>query len=78
MRPDMDIHSQLQARESRRLAAETRMLERLETREEQAEDQIGQLMRDGKLICYVCPRPNLYREGTRSELVAYLIRNRYA
>ena len=51
---------------------------RFAKREGEAEDQIGALIRDGKTVYYVWPAGGRYREGTRSELVSYLIRNQYA
>lgn len=70
----MSIEQQLNARESRRLAAEDRYLERIERREAAAEKMIGELS-SGKL--YVWPAGGRYREGTRSELISYLVRNRH-
>ena len=63
------------ARLSRRFAAEDRYLARLAQREELADRMIGELVY-GKL--YVYPVGGKYREGTRSELIAFLIRNNYA
>jgi hypothetical protein len=51
---------------------------RLAKREEEAEEQIGELTRDGKTVFYVWPTGGKYREGSRVELVSYLIRNKYA
>ena len=64
-----------QARLSRRLASEDRYLERLSKREELADRMIGELV-SGKL--YVYPVGGKYREGTRAELIAFLLRNGYA
>jgi hypothetical protein len=64
-----------QARLSRRLASEDRYLARLTKREELADRMIGELV-SGKL--YVFPVGGKYREGTRAELIAFLLRNRYA
>jgi hypothetical protein len=64
-----------QARLSRRFASEDRYLARLEKREAIADQMIGEL-NSGKL--YVYPVGGKYREGTRSELIAFLIRNNYA
>lgn len=64
-----------QARLSRRLASEDRYLERLSKREELADRMIGELV-SGKL--YVYPVGGKYREGTRAELISFLIRNNYA
>ena len=51
---------------------------RLAAREEAAEEQIGTLTRDGQPVLYAWPAGGLYREGSRHELVNYLIRNHYA
>lgn len=71
----MNTYQQLEARQSRRMAAEDRFLARIEKREAAAEQMIGELS-SGK--CYIWPVGGKYREGTRSELVSFLIRNRYA
>lgn len=64
-----------QARLNRRFASEDRYLARLSKREEMADRMIGELV-SGKL--YVYPVGGKYREGTRSELIAFLLRNGYA
>ncbi len=65
----------LDAKLARRCAAENRYLARLERREAAADRMVGELI-SGKL--YVYPVGGKYREGTRSELIAFLIRNNYA
>ena len=73
----------LDTKELRRLRAEDRMLDKLEKRELAAEPLIGQLCREGVTIYYVNIRntggklTGKTKEGTHSELVAYLIRNNY-
>ncbi|WP_368929292.1 hypothetical protein [Alcaligenes faecalis] len=74
----MDIHRQLEASQKRRMASEARMLDRLERRETAADKQIGELMREGKTVYYVWPQGGRYREGTRTELIGFLLRNNYA
>ncbi len=64
-----------QARLNRRFASEDRYLARLSKREELADRMIGELV-SGKL--YVYPVGGKYREGTRAELIAFLLRNGYA
>lgn len=64
-----------QARLNRRFASEDRYLARLSKREEMADRMIGELV-SGKL--YVYPVGGKYREGTRAELIAFLLRNGYA
>lgn len=74
----MNIYQQLEANQSRRIAAENRYLDRMEKREAEAQKMIGTLIRDGKEVFYVWPGDRKYREGTEYELIAYLIRNNYA
>lgn len=71
----MNTDTQLNATQARRLAAQDRYLTRLEKREAAAEKMIGELS-SGK--CYVFPVGGKYREGSRAELVSYLIRRGYA
>lgn len=71
----MNIDQILEARQSRRMASDARYLARMEKREAAAEQMIGELS-SGK--CYVFPVGGKYREGSRLELVQFLIRNRYA
>jgi hypothetical protein len=75
---DREAQRHLDARYSRRMAAEDRALGRLEKREAAAEKMIGELVRDGKEVCYVYPPGGKYREGSRADLIAFLIRNNYA
>jgi hypothetical protein len=71
----MNIDQQLNATQARRMASNDRYLARLERREVAAEQMIGELS-SGK--CYVWPQGGKYREGSRSELISFLIRNNYA
>lgn len=71
----MNIDQQLSATQSRRMAAQNRYLARVEQREAKAEQMVGEL-NSGK--CYVWPVGGKYREGTRADLVGFLIRNKYA
>jgi hypothetical protein len=71
----MNIDQQLDARQSRRLAANGRTETRLMRREAKAQEMVGELS-NGK--CYVFPVGGKYREGNRAELVTFLIRNNYA
>lgn len=74
----MDIHQQLAANHNRRLANEARFIERIEKRELSATAMIGELCRQGVSVFYVSPQGGKYREGTRVELISFLIRNNYA
>lgn len=71
----MNLYQQLEASQARRMAAQDRYLARLERREAEAEKIIGEL---GSGKFYVWPIGGKYREGTRGELIAFLIRNKYA
>jgi hypothetical protein len=71
----MNIEQQLEANQNRRMQAQDRFLNRLEKREEAAEEMIGEL-NNGKF--YAWPIGGKYREGTRHDLIQYLIRNNYA
>ncbi|MCB5201692.1 hypothetical protein LH464_04265 [Neorhizobium sp. T786] len=70
-----NVERQLEARQSRRMHAEDRFLNRIEKREAAAEAMIGEL-NSGKL--YVSPVGGKYREGTRADLIAFLLRSNYA
>ena len=71
----MNHDQMLDAKQTRRMAAEHRYLCRMERREREAEKMIGELS-SGK--CYVWPQGGKYREGEREDLIAFLIRNQYA
>jgi hypothetical protein len=71
----MNTDQQLDATQSRRMHAQARYLSRIDAREVQAEQMIGELS-SGKF--YVFPVGGRYREGSRADLVAFLIRNNYA
>jgi hypothetical protein len=79
---EIQMYRQMEVNEKRRLANEHRFLERMERRdammarrEARADQMIGEL-NSGKL--YVYPVGGKYREGTRKELIAFLLRNKYA
>lgn len=61
-----------------RMAREDKAIARLERREAAAERMVGELTREGRPVFYVWPTGGKYREGTRVDLVAFLIRNNYA
>lgn len=71
----MNTEQMLEARQSRRMHSDDRFLGRMEKREAAADEMIGEL-NSGKL--YVYPIGGKYREGTRAELISFLIRNNYA
>jgi hypothetical protein len=64
----------LEGRDNRRAKNEARAYDRLDRQMDAAEAMIGQLS-SGKL--YVFPVGGKYREGTRQDLISFLIRNRY-
>jgi hypothetical protein len=74
----MNVHQQLEGNQNRRMANESRYLDRINAREDAAESMLGKLVRDGKEVLYVWPQGGKYREGRRLELIAFLIRNNYA
>lgn len=71
---EIQMYRQMEANHNRRMANEARYIERLERREARAEQMIGEL-NSGKL--YIYPVGGKYREGTRNELIAFLLRNGY-
>jgi len=73
-----NIHQQLEGNQNRRMASQSRFLDKIDSREENAEKMLGQLVREGKIIYYAWPQGGRYCEGGRLELVAFLIRNNYA
>ncbi len=79
----MHIERQLEINESRHFAAEARQYDKLDRQIDQAEQLIGELIRDGKTVRYinVLSKAGVLTgktvEGTRAELISYMIRNRY-
>jgi hypothetical protein len=71
----MNLDQQSEAREARRIKSQDRYHARIVAREDAADKMVGELS-SGK--CYVWPVGGKYREGTRLELVQFLIRNNYA
>ena len=72
---EMNVNQQLDARDSRRHAAQARAERRRDKREARAAIMIGELA-SGRF--YIWPVGGHYREsGNRNELVQYLIRCRF-
>jgi len=75
------IEQDLDTRELRRLRYEDRYLVRLEKLEAKAEPLVGEVMREGKTVYYVnllpLRRGKVKESYSHSELVDYLIRNKY-
>lgn len=69
--------------EKRRFAAEERAYDRLDRQLNEAAALIGELCKEGKQVFYINQRSKTGRptgkivEGTRAELINYLIRNHY-
>jgi hypothetical protein len=67
-------------REIRRGKAEARAVDKLDAQLDAADALIGKLVREGRTVLYINLLP-LHRgktlEGSRQELISYLIRNRY-
>lgn len=77
---NMDADRQVEANHNRRMANESRMIDRwdaLAAREEKARGMVGELVRDGKTVHYVSLVGGKYREGRKWELVEFLVRNNY-
>lgn len=76
------INRQVDANHNRRMANEARMIDRQQAIWDRcydaAEAMIGKLVREGKEVFYVMPIGGKYREGTRADLIAFLIRRGYA
>lgn len=79
----MNIDRQLEILEARHLAADARHYDKLDRQIDAAELLIGELIREGKKVYYInilsrngVPTGRT-KEDTRSELISYLIRNKY-
>jgi len=76
----MAYRNTLENLEARHHAADDRYLAKLDRLEPKAEELIGTLCRDGETVCYINLQPmrsGRTKEGSRGELVDYLIRNKY-
>ena len=71
------LEQQIEARVSRKIKSDDRMISKIERREVEAEKQIGTLIREGKTISYIMPPGGKYREGFKYDLISFLIRNQY-
>lgn len=68
----------IESRANRRMTRDATLAAKMERREIAAEQMIGELCREGKTVWYVWPQGGKYREGSRLDLIAFLIRNNYA
>lgn len=67
----------MEGRQFRRMKEEDRFMDKLDKQWKMAEQMIGELMRNGKIIYYIFPQGGRYREGTQVQLFEFLVRNRY-
>jgi hypothetical protein len=78
-----ELEALLNAKSNRRVAAEDRYMDRIEKKEAAAENLIGEINRDGKMVSYINQIDRKGRmtgktiEGSKLELVRYCIRNHY-
>lgn len=61
-----------------RIRRDDRQAEKIAKREDKAERMIGELVRNGETVHYIFPEGGKYREGTKADLIAFLLRNHYA
>ena len=73
----MTFDQLLEAKDIARCKREDKLLSKIEKRENDAREMVGEIVRSGKTIYYICPKGGNYREGTFSSLVNFLIRNNY-
>jgi hypothetical protein len=71
------IDELLDGRNLRRIKADDRAHDRAVKLEEKADRMVGELVRDGNIVNYVFPVGGRYREGSRLDLISFLIRNSY-
>lgn len=74
----MNDNERLEARERSIFRADDKFMDRMGRRWDAAEQMIGELCREGRKVLYVFPQGGKYREGSRFELIDFLIRNNYA
>jgi hypothetical protein len=78
-----ELEALLDAKSNRRVAAEDRYMDRIEKKEAAAENLIGEINRDGKMVSYINQIDRNGRftgkaiEGSRANLVSYCIKNKY-
>ncbi len=73
----MTSDEQIDRNINRHLAADHRYLCKMERLDPKADALIGELCRDGKTVYYVNTVSGKTREGSRFDLVEFLIRNKY-
>jgi hypothetical protein len=70
-----NLDEKLDKKMARRMRFESRYLDKINRREDIAERMIGELS-NGNF--YVYPVGGKYREGSKTELIEFLLRNKYA
>lgn len=78
MTKPMNDEDRFEARDRARWKAADKAYDKLCRRMDAAEAMIGELCREGRQIFYIFPIGGKYREGSPSELCAFLLRNNYA
>jgi hypothetical protein len=82
--PRMTDEELADAQDRRRHRADAKAHDRMMRRETEAETMIGEIVREGRPVLYINLRDRRgvptgkTKEGSRLELVAYLLRNGYA
>jgi hypothetical protein len=69
---EFEIKDNLRARN------ESKAWDRFCRRSDQAETMIGEIIKNGETVFYVWPAGGKYREGSKAELIEFLLRNNYA
>ena len=70
----MSIEDEIELRVNRMLERDAKAYDHWCDRADKAEEMIGELSSG---VCYIYPAGGRYRQGTRDELVDFLIRNKY-
>lgn len=73
----MTFEEQLDRDVTRRNARDADRFDRWCLAAERAEPLIGELVRDGRSVFYTYPPGGKYREGSKAELIDWLVRYRY-
>jgi len=73
----MTFEELIEAKHIAHFRREDKMLGKIEKLENKAEQMVGELMREGQTVYYIWPAGGKYREGSRTDLISFLIRNKY-
>lgn len=74
----MNDEAFMEARDAARCKADDKAYAKLSARMDAAEAMIGQLVREDRTVHYVYPVGGRYREGSRMDMIDFLMRNHYA